>query len=198
MQETWETQVRSLGQEDALKESVATYCSILAWRIPWTEVPGRLESTGLQRVGHDWSEWACMHTLVTVHPTTVKTQGLYCTCIAPSTQAEGRGCEFLLVRNCSVNRNHFLLFPSRSIHFHRTVTTLLFFRHTWQLSRSFAITPPLRGCVLLRTWVSSKSIYTFGACVQSPVGRELHEDKDFHPLLWSLCPDSEWPLANIQ
>ena len=153
---------------------------------------------GHKRVGHDWSEWACMHTLVTVHPTTVKTQGLYCTCIAPSTPAEGRGCEFLLVRNCSVNRNHFLLFPSRSIHFHRTVTTLLFFRHTWQLSRSFAITPPLRGCVLLRTWVSSKSIYTFGACVQSPVGRELHEDKDFHPLLWSLCPDSEWPLANIQ
>ena len=105
MQETWATQVQSLGQEDPLKESVETYCSILAWRIPWTGVPGRLESTGLQRVGHDWSEWACLHTLISVHPTTVKTQGLYCTCTAPCTPAEGRGCECLSVRNCSVNRN---------------------------------------------------------------------------------------------
>ena len=42
-----------LGQEDALEEGMATHSSILAWRIPWTEEPGRLQSMGLQRVGHD-------------------------------------------------------------------------------------------------------------------------------------------------
>ena len=50
----WETQVRSLGQEDPLEKEMATHSSILAWRIPWTEELGRLQSTGLQRVGHDW------------------------------------------------------------------------------------------------------------------------------------------------
>ena len=50
MQETW---VRSLGQEDALENRMATHSSILAWRIPWTEEPVRLESTGSKRVGHD-------------------------------------------------------------------------------------------------------------------------------------------------
>ena len=50
MQETW---VRSLGQEDPLEKGMVTHCSILAWRIPWTEEPGGLQSTGLQRVGHD-------------------------------------------------------------------------------------------------------------------------------------------------
>ena len=48
-----ETQVRSLGQEFLLEEEMATHCRILAWEIPWTEEPGGLQSTGLQRVGHD-------------------------------------------------------------------------------------------------------------------------------------------------
>ena len=48
-----ETYVRSLGQEDPLEEDVATQSSILAWRIPWTEEPGRLQSIGWQRVRHD-------------------------------------------------------------------------------------------------------------------------------------------------
>ena len=48
----WETQVRSLGREDPLEKEMATHSSILAWRIPWTEEPGRLQSTGSQRVGH--------------------------------------------------------------------------------------------------------------------------------------------------
>ena len=47
----WETQVQSLGQEDPLEEEMATHFSILAWRIPWTEEPGGLQSMGLQRVG---------------------------------------------------------------------------------------------------------------------------------------------------
>ena len=50
MQETW---VLSLGREDPLEEGMATHSSILAWRIPWTEEPGRLQSIGSQRVGHD-------------------------------------------------------------------------------------------------------------------------------------------------
>ena len=48
-----EASVRSLGQEDPLEKEMATHCSILAWRIPWTEELGRLQSRGLQRVGHD-------------------------------------------------------------------------------------------------------------------------------------------------
>ena len=50
MQQTW---VRFLGQEDPLEKEMATHSSILAWRIPWTEEPGGLQSTGSQRVGHD-------------------------------------------------------------------------------------------------------------------------------------------------
>ena len=48
-----ETRVQSLRQEDPLEKGMATHSSILAWRIPWTEEPGGLQSTGLQRVGHD-------------------------------------------------------------------------------------------------------------------------------------------------
>ena len=48
-----ETQVQSLGQEDPLEKEMATHSSILAWKIPWMEEPGRLQSMGLQRVGHD-------------------------------------------------------------------------------------------------------------------------------------------------
>ena len=46
----WETWVRSLGREDSLEKEMATHSSTLAWRIPWTEEPGRLQSMGLQRV----------------------------------------------------------------------------------------------------------------------------------------------------
>ena len=48
-----ETRVQSLGWEDSLEKEMATHSSTLAWRIPWTEEPGRLQSMGLQRVGHD-------------------------------------------------------------------------------------------------------------------------------------------------
>ena len=48
-----ETQVQSLGPEDPLEKGVETLSSVLAWRIPWTEEPGRLQSMGSQRVGHD-------------------------------------------------------------------------------------------------------------------------------------------------
>ena len=48
-----ETRVRSLGREDPLEKEMATHSSTLAWKIPWTEEPGRLQSMGSQRVGHD-------------------------------------------------------------------------------------------------------------------------------------------------
>ena len=50
MRETW---VRSLGREDPLEKEMAIHSSTIAWKIPWTEEPGRLQSMGLQRVGHD-------------------------------------------------------------------------------------------------------------------------------------------------
>ena len=53
MQETQETWVQSLGGEDPLEEEMATHSTILAWKIPWTDKPGGLQSTGSQRVGHD-------------------------------------------------------------------------------------------------------------------------------------------------
>ena len=58
MQEPQETWVQSLSREDPLEESIATQSSVLACRIPWTEEPGRLQSIGSQRVGHDWSNLA--------------------------------------------------------------------------------------------------------------------------------------------
>ena len=49
----WETQVRSLGQEDPLEKERTTHTSTLAWRIPWTKEPGGLQPMGLQRVRYD-------------------------------------------------------------------------------------------------------------------------------------------------
>ena len=53
MLEMQEMQFQSLGQEDPLEKKMATHCSILAWEIPWTEEPGRLQSMESQRVGHN-------------------------------------------------------------------------------------------------------------------------------------------------
>ena len=49
----WKIRVQSLGWEDPLEKEMATHSSILTWKIPWTEEPGRLQFMGLQRVGHD-------------------------------------------------------------------------------------------------------------------------------------------------
>ena len=54
--------VQSLGQEEPLKEGMATHSSVLAWRIPWTEEPGGLQSMGLHKVGHNGSDLAHTHT----------------------------------------------------------------------------------------------------------------------------------------
>ena len=58
-----ETQVQSLGREDPLEEGMATHSSILAWRTPWTEEPGGLQSIESQRVRHKWSDLAHRHPL---------------------------------------------------------------------------------------------------------------------------------------
>ena len=51
---TWETQVQFLGREDPLEKEMAIHSSTLAWKIPWTKEPDRLQSMGSRRVGHDW------------------------------------------------------------------------------------------------------------------------------------------------
>ena len=61
LEETW---VQSLGQEDPLQEEMATHTYILAQRIPWTEEPGRLWSTGSETVRYNWSDLACMQRLI--------------------------------------------------------------------------------------------------------------------------------------
>ena len=58
MQEMQETQVQSLGWGDPLEEGMSTHSNILAWKIPWTEEPGGLESLGSQRARHSWRDWA--------------------------------------------------------------------------------------------------------------------------------------------
>ena len=67
-----ETQVRFLGWEDSFKKEMATHSSILAWRIPWTEEPGRLQSMGLQELGHDLATkppppYVCIYAWETIH-----------------------------------------------------------------------------------------------------------------------------------
>ena len=62
----WETWVRSLGREDPMEKEMTTYSSILAWKIPWMEEPGRLQSMGLQRVRHDWTASLSLYTFTEV------------------------------------------------------------------------------------------------------------------------------------
>ena len=65
---TWKRpRVRSLGWEDSLEKELATHSSILAWKIPWPEEPGRPQSMGLWRVGHNWVHTACTHTHTHIH-----------------------------------------------------------------------------------------------------------------------------------
>ena len=66
-----ETQVQSLGWENLLEKEMATHSSILAWKIPWTEEPRRLQSTESQSVGHNWAtslslSWSCIWRLLSI------------------------------------------------------------------------------------------------------------------------------------
>ena len=80
MQDTW---IRSLGWEDPLEEGTSGHSNILAWRIPRTEVPGKLQSMGSQRVGHDWVTFTSFtfhvrHVWVHSHRFAMKTTAAYC------------------------------------------------------------------------------------------------------------------------
>ena len=69
----WETWVRSLSWEDPLEKEMAPHSSTFAWKIPWTEEPGRLQSMGSQRVGHDWAtKLSLSFLLYTTTHTTIK------------------------------------------------------------------------------------------------------------------------------
>ena len=71
-------QVQSLGWEDPLEKEMVTHFSILAWRIPWTEEPGGLQSMGSRRIGHDLSDLACICKYIYMH---------VCVCIFEDTQS---------------------------------------------------------------------------------------------------------------
>ena len=79
MQKIQETQVQSVGWEDTMEEGMATHSSTLAWKIPWTKEPGRLQSLGSQRVWHDWvnehthppTQWKYKVPLTSQHNTAV-------------------------------------------------------------------------------------------------------------------------------
>ena len=83
-----ETQGPSLGCEDPLEKRIATHSSTFAWRIPWTKEPGGLQSMGLQRVRHDWRDWAwCTHQKCRIHDCGKQTVRFYQTHSIPlSTQ----------------------------------------------------------------------------------------------------------------
>ena len=63
----WDTWVQSLGWEDPLEKEMAAHSSIVAWKIPWTDEPGELQSMGLQRVRHDWATNTYTHTHTHTH-----------------------------------------------------------------------------------------------------------------------------------
>ena len=71
MQETW---VQSLGREGPLEKEMATHCSTLAWRIPWTEESGGLQSRGLQRVRQDWVTHTFTFKVMIMHNQSWETQ----------------------------------------------------------------------------------------------------------------------------
>ena len=98
---TEETQVWSLSWEDPLEEGMATHSSILAWRIPWAEELGRLQSMGSHKVRHGWSDWAYTHTWWFYFQ--VFKEPLYC---SPS------GCVNLHSHQCVKTAPSFHAFPS--------------------------------------------------------------------------------------
>ena len=98
-QETQEMPVQSLGQKDPLEEGMATHSSILAWRIPWTEEPGGLQSMGLQRAGHDWATFTSLHIPRKKRKTDMVDSYQYQPWCAPSRSCDKRG--WLIKRNVS-------------------------------------------------------------------------------------------------
>ena len=76
----WETWVQSLDQEDPLEKGMATHSILPAWRIPWTEEPGGLQSMGLQRVRHSWTANTHTHNPLQTQLPSRETDGMMCVC----------------------------------------------------------------------------------------------------------------------
>ena len=93
VQQTW---VWSLGWEDPMEEGMATHSSVLAWRIPWTEEPGGLQSMGSQRVRHDWSDLAGTQAWTFC---SVQLLGHVCLIAAPWTPACQASLSFTITRS---------------------------------------------------------------------------------------------------
>ena len=107
-QETW----RSLCQEEPLEEEMATHSSILAWRIPWTEEPGRLQALGLQRVWHGWATNTTHHFLK-----------ILCSKATIHTITQWKHIQYYFLRA----KPSFLL----SAHLYSALVSKLSSRHTW-------------------------------------------------------------------
>ena len=83
----WKRLVWSLGQENPLEKGMATHSTILAWRIPWTEEPGRLQFIGSQKVRHNWSDLVCAHAHTQICRVTVFLElKNVCTWLNPTTE----------------------------------------------------------------------------------------------------------------
>ena len=93
MQETQEMRVWSLGQKDSLEEEMATYSSILDWRIPWAEELGGLQSVGSQGVGHDW----VINTFTFFQDCAYAEQGSVNTCQTWKTKPRARTLEWVAI-----------------------------------------------------------------------------------------------------
>ena len=119
-----ETQAWFMGQEDPLEKEMATYSSLLAWRIPWTEEPGGLQSMELQRVGHGWATntFTSLHWINTIQRSVIiSTSGMWLTdlvneptmlgfsitkpfkCFFPSVQGSKKFESFIRHPVCTIN-----------------------------------------------------------------------------------------------
>ena len=139
MQETLETQVRSLGWEDLLEEGMATHSSILAWRIPWTEEPGRLKFMEYRKGKHNWSNLACMHiALIDKNLSHLKiilrtVLHLHVLHLQNMSQEEILSMYIWLISNLYSNNKWALPFPSQKSYFLlQWLRHLVFFRYNLQ------------------------------------------------------------------
>ena len=98
--------VWSLGWDDLLEKGMATHSSVLTWKIPWTEVPGRLQSTGPQRVRHDWSG-THTHTHIHTHTHSGYRHLLFFCFAFPSTQVPPPGL------NSQLELSHYICIPAQ-------------------------------------------------------------------------------------
>ena len=116
----WETWTQSLGQEDPLEKGMATHSSILAWRIPWTEEPGGIQSMGSQSFQHDWATNTFTFQFFGGHVVNrVWLKGSFSICSYPYTQNTQRGVTASLLKVqslsfgylgiCYGNKNNFKL-----------------------------------------------------------------------------------------